>query len=147
MGDYLTINEAVAEASKSAGCVLTQVPGKKIMFHGRMRNGESVIMCTPQAKRQPQGFYWTDITEVQYNLLNSYDNATVVFRLEGNHLVMWDWRGLKNSLTKNCMKYNAKEGNHWKLYIYDDRVKIVGNPQEVKIGAPITKIWDKYFKK
>ncbi len=141
MGDYLTINEAVAEASKSVGCVLTQVPGKKIMFHGRMRNGESVIMCTPQAKRQPQGFYWTDITEVQYNLLNSYDNATVVFRLEGNRLVKWEWRGLKNSLTKNCMKYNEKEGYHWKLNIYDTYIKIVGNSQTVEIESSGKPFW------
>ena len=104
MGDYITINEAVAKASKAAQCTFTQVPGKKIMFHGRLSDGKTIIMCTPQAKRQQGGFCWTDITKVQYDLLNSYDHANVVFRLEGNRLVMFDWSWLKYCLTEDCME-------------------------------------------
>ena len=141
MADYVTIKEAVAEASRVSGCTLTQVPGKKIMFHGILRNGKSIILCTPQAKRQPQGFFWTDITEVQYNLLNSYDHATVVFRLEGNRLTMCNWAHLRRYLTSNCAKYNANEGTHWKLNIYDDRVKITGNSNEIPL-VPAKDFWD-----
>ena len=144
MGDYLTIDEAVAEASKSAGCVLTQVPRKKIMFHGRKKNGNSVIMCTPQAKRQPKGFFWTDITEVQYTLLDSYDEAIVVFRLEGNRLTMCGWDSLRKYLTRSCMTNNSSEGNHWKLYIHDDYIEVVGNSKKIGLESVIEL---PYFKK
>lgn len=149
MADYLTIQEAVQEASQSAGCRFEQVPGKKIMFHARMSNGESVIMCTPQAKRQPQGFCWTDITEVQRNVLNSYDRAIVAFRLEGNRLTMCDWESLRNYLTYDCVKYNTSEGNHWKLHIYPDRIEVVGNPLKIKLVKHTSKeetIWDSHLK-
>lgn len=135
MAEYLSINEAVAAGSKSAGCSLVQVPGKKIMYHGTNRRGESVIMCTPQAKKQPQGFYWTDITEVQYRLLDSYDRAIILFRLQGNRLTMCEWSSIRRYLTQGAMKYNANEGNHWKLNIYSDRIKITGNPNEVALVA------------
>ena len=90
MGDYLTIQKAVAKASKAADCVLTQVPGKKI-----------------------------------------------VFRLEGNGLFMWDWRMVKHSLTENCMKYNKRNGYHRTLCIYDDQIKILGNPKEIRLVSRI----------
>lgn len=144
MADYLSINEAVAAASKSAGCALEQVPGKKIMYHGRMKNGKTVIMCSPQAKMQSQGFYWTDITEVQYRLLNSYDRAILVFRLQGNRLTMGEWSGIKPYLTQGAMKYNANEGNHWKLNIYQDRIKITGNPNEISLTKAKGNIWDMF---
>lgn len=134
MAEYLSINEAVAAASQAAGCSLVQVPGKKIMYHGTGRRGESVIMCTPQAKLQPQGFYWTDITEVQYRLLNAYDRAILVFRLQGNIKVMGEWSGIRPYLTQEAMKYNANEGNHWKLNIYQDKIKITGNPKEISLA-------------
>ena len=134
MAEYLSINEAVAIASQSAGCSLVQVPGKKIMYHGTGKRGESIIMCTPQAKLQPQGFYWTDITEVQYRLLNSYDRAIMVFRLQGNMSVTGEWSGIRPYLTQEAMKYNANEGNHWKLNIYQDRIKVTGNSKELIIN-------------
>ena len=133
MAEYLSINEAVAAASKSAGCNLVQVPGKKIMYHGTGKKGESIIMCTPQAKLQPQGFYWTDITEVQYRLLNSYDRAIILFRLQGNRLTRCEWSAIKPYLTQSAMKNNANEGNHWKLNIYSDKIKITGNPNEIAL--------------
>lgn len=146
MADYLSINEAVAAASQSAGCSLVQVPGKKIMYHGRNSRGESIIMCTPQAKLQPQGFYWTDITEVQYNLLDSYDRAIIAFRLQGNRLTMAGWGGIRQYLTRSAMKYNANEGNHWKLNIYSDRIKITGNPNEIPLTTAKGNIWDSYLR-
>ena len=142
MGAYLTIPEAVYEASKVIGCELTQVPRKKVMYEGRLRNGDTIILCTPQAKRQPKGFYWVDITEVQYNLLSSYDHATVVFRLEGNRLTRCNWANLKTYLTRSCMKNNANEGNHWKLYIHKDKIEILGNPRAIPLVPCIGTIWE-----
>lgn len=148
MADYLSIEEAVAAASQAAGCSFVQVPGKKIMYHGKTRRGERIIMCTPQAKMQSQGFFWTDITEVQYRLLDSYDKAIVAFRLQGDRLTMVHWDSLRQYLTTSSMKYNANEGNHWKLNIYSDRIKITGNPNEIPLQeAKRDTVWKKVFKR
>ena len=88
MSEYVSISEVVEVASGAARCKYQLIPGKKIMFESRLENGESIAMCTPQSKFHPQGFYWTDITSVQYELLDSYDNAIVIFRLQGRKLTM-----------------------------------------------------------
>lgn len=135
MAEYVTIAEVLEVASRAAGCEYQLIPGKKIMFESRLENGERIVMCTPQSKLHPQGFYWTDITSVQYELLDSCDNAMVIFRLEGRMLTMVNWEDLKPYLTAECMRNNSNEGNHWKLNIYTDHIKISGNENELKVKA------------
>lgn len=135
MSEYVSISEVVEVASGAAGCKYQLIPGKKIMFESRLENGESIAMCTPQSKFHPQGFYWTDITSVQYELLDSYDNAIVIFRLQGRMLTMLNWEDLKPYFTAKCMRNNSKEGNHWKLNIYTDHIKVSGNENEIKVNA------------
>ena len=135
MAEYVTISEVLEVASQAAGCRYQLIDGKKIMFESRLENKEKIALCTPQSKLHPQGFYWTDITSVQYELLDSYDNAMVIFRLEGRMLTMVNWEDLKPYLTPECMRSNAKEGNHWKLNIYTDHIKISGNDNELKVKA------------
>ena len=133
MGNYVSIETAVAEASAALGCRVTQIPGKKIMFQGTDSYGRKFILVTPQAKRQDKGFFWSDLTEVQYNLLDSAYSAVIVYRKEGGGTTTVDWSGLRNYLTRACMKYNANEGNHWKLYIYPGYIKIVGNDETLPL--------------
>lgn len=135
MSEYVSISEVVEVASGAARCKYQLIPGKKIMFESRLENGESIAMCTPQSKFHPQGFYWTDITSVQYELLDSYDNAIVIFRLQGRMLTMLNWEDLKPYFTAKCMRNNSKEGNHWKLNIYTDHIKVSGNENEVEVNA------------
>ena len=68
MSEYISLGEVLGLASKASECNLRQVPRKKIMFQGRKPNGESVTLCSPQAKKQPQGFYWVDITQEHITL-------------------------------------------------------------------------------
>ena len=42
-----------------------------------------------------------------------------------------DWSDLKRHLTSECMRYNANEGNHWKLNLYKDHIKVSGNTNEM----------------
>ena len=135
MAEYVTIAEVLEVASGATGCEYQLIPGKKIMFESRLEIGERIVMCTPQSKLHPQGFYWTDITSVQYELLDSCDNAMVIFRLEGRMLTMVNWENLKPYLTAECMRNNSNEGNHWKLNIYTDYIKISGNENELKVKA------------
>ena len=131
MSEYISIGEVLGLASKASECSLRQVPRKKIMFQGRKRNGETVTFCSPLAKKQPQGFYWVDITQEQARVLDETDKGVLFFRLAGNNLMLVGWSDLKQYLTPECMRYNANEGNHWKLYIYKDHIKVSGNTNEM----------------
>lgn len=64
--------------------------------------------------------------------MDAYDNGILFFRLEGRRLLMLKWGDIKPYLTRDCVRYNVKEQNHWKLNIYEDHVKISGNPSELR---------------
>ena len=117
MSEYISLSEGLGLASKASECNFRQVPRKKIMFQGRKPNGESVTLCSPQAKKQPQGFHWVDITQEQARVLDETDIGLLFFRLEGNNLMLVSWDELKQYLTLDCMRNNTNEGNHWKLNI------------------------------
>lgn len=131
MSEYISLGEVLELASKASECNLRQVSRKKIMFQGKKPNGETVTLCSPQAKKQHQGFYWVDITQEQARVLDETDSGLLFFRLAGNNLMLVSWSDLKKYLTSECMRYNANEGNHWKLYIYKDHIKVRGNAKEM----------------
>jgi hypothetical protein len=91
--------------------------------------GQFIAICSPRAKKQPQGYCWADITMVQYDEMEKYDIAIVAFRLEGRLLVVADWNTLKTYFTGEAMQYNKSEGNHWQLHIFEDYIEIVNNPR------------------
>lgn len=131
MSEYISLGEVLGLASKASECNFRQVPRKKILFQGRKPNGETITLCSPQAKKQLQGFYWVDITQEQVYVLDETDKGLLFFRLAGNNLMLVVWSDLKQYLTSECMRYNANEGNHWKLYIYKDHIKVSGNTNEM----------------
>lgn len=127
MSEYISLNEALMLTSKASDCSFSQIRGKRIMFHGMKQNGETVTLCSPQSKMHSQGFYWVDITQEQYRVLSETDTGIIFFRLEGRNLVLVRWEDLKQHLTSDCMRNNTNEGNHWKLNIYHDHIKVSGN--------------------
>ena len=131
MSEYICLGEVLELASNASECNLRQVPRKKIMFQGKKPNGETVTLCSPQAKKQPKDFYWVDITQEQARVLDETDIGLLFFRLAGNNLMLVSWSDLKKYLTSECMRYNANEGNHWKLYIYKDHITVSGNAKEM----------------
>lgn len=131
MSEYISLGDVLELASKASDCNFRQVPRKKIMFQGRKPNGGSVTLCSPQARKQPQGFYWVDITQEQARVLAETDEGLIFFRLVGLNLMLLVWSDLKQYLTSECMRFNANEGNHWKLYIYKDHIKVSGNTNEM----------------
>ena len=133
--DYVSISEVLKVASESAGNPYKLIQGKKIMFESKLENGESIALCSPQSKFYPQGFYWCDMTSIQCELLDEYDNTIVIFRLQGRKMMMVSWCDLKPLFTVDCMRENPKEGTHWKMNIYDDHIKVSGNPIELKAQA------------
>ena len=129
MSEWISVNEVLFLAGKACGCGFAQIPGKKILFRGKMPEGETVTLCSPQSKMHPQGFYWVDITQEQARVLNETDRGLICFRLEGRNLLMVPWADLKQYLTADCMRYNTHEQHHWKLHIEKDRIKISGSKQ------------------
>lgn len=137
MSDYISLNEVVLRKNREEECVFKIFPRKKIMFKGVKANNKTVSLCSPQSKLHPQGFSWVDITEEQCRVMNSTDSGVVVFRLENKVLIEVKWSHLVKYFTKDCMRFNVKEQNHWKLNIYDNHIKISGNPNLVNTEIKI----------
>lgn len=127
MEEYINLDEILSLASKKENCNFVKVPRKRIMFQGAKHNGESVSFCSPQSKMHPQGFYWVDITQEQYRILNEADKGLIIFRLQGKNIVIVEWIELKKYLTFDCIRFNSHEQYHWKLNIYNNHIKISGN--------------------
>lgn len=133
MGDYIqesVILKIVSEAMAVKDLAL--VPGKRILYRGTNDAGETVLLCMPRAKRQDRGFYWVDLTAKQVDLLSEAAQACVVFRLEGRCLLLTRWETLRAHLTTSCMRYSHREGEHWKLHLYPDRIEVCGGSSIVE---------------
>lgn len=104
------------------------VRNKKIFFSAIIKDNKNTVICTPQSKYHPKlGAWWVDITQIQYDEFEKYDNAIIIFRLEGSMLCMQNWKSLKEYLNEKCRTYNDSEKEHWKLYIYNDYIKVMRN--------------------
>lgn len=131
MYEYIEFSEVLSLANKALECTFKQVSRKTIIYQGAQQNGETITLCSPRSKIHPQGFYWVDITQEQARVLNETDKGIILFRLEGQKLLVVKWSELKLYLTADCIRYNSKEKKHWKLNIYNDHIKISGNAKEM----------------
>lgn len=123
-------------ASEAAGNRYKLIKGKRILFESKLGNGESIILCTPQSKyHKIIDAGWVDITLIQYELMESYDNAIIIFRLEGKKLSMVNWVDLKPLLIKESMRYTKNSKEHWKLNIHDSYIKVSGNDNILNVKA------------
>lgn len=123
-------------ASEAAGNRYKLIKGKRILFESKLGNGESIILCTPQSKyHKIIDAGWVDITLIQYELMESYDNAIIIFRLEGKKLSMVNWVDLKPLLIKESMRYTKNSKEHWKLNIHDNYIKVSGNDNILNVKA------------
>ena len=126
--DIVELEQVLKVASEAAGSQYSLIKGKKIMFESKLENGESIMLCTPLSKHHKSiNAGWVDITLVQYELMESYDNAMIIFRLEGQKLSMVNWIDLKPLLIESCMRYTENSKEHWKFNIHDDYIKVSGN--------------------
>lgn len=126
MQNELSVNEILVVASEAAGNEYKLIKGKTIMAESVLDTDETIALCTPYSKyHAPQGMYWADITSVQYDILNSYDTAIVIFRLQGRKMVILHWNDLKELFRTDNMRYSERAGNHWKVHIHDDgRIRV-----------------------
>jgi hypothetical protein len=122
-------NEAkvILELQSYFGIKFNKVPRKKVFYQGYLSNRDEVLICTPEAKLQPKGFGWVDLTEIQINFLQSAVHAVFAFRLKNSKTYYLNFNDLEPFLTENTRLYNEREKDHWKLHIYPDYIKILGN--------------------
>lgn len=133
MQNELSVNEILVVASEAAGNEYKLIKGKTIMAESVLDTDETIALCTPYSKyHAPQGMYWADITSVQYDILNSYDTAIVIFRLQGRKMVILHWNDLKELFRTDNMRYSERAGNHWKVHIHDDgRIRVGKNSNSI----------------
>lgn len=130
------IEKVLKVASEAAGSQYSLIKGKRIMFESVLRNGENIILCTPLSKyHETIDAGWVDITLVQSELIDIYDNAIFIFRLEGYKFSMVNWIDLKPLLIKGCMGYTKNSKEHWKLNIHDSHIKVRGNDELLAIKS------------
>ncbi len=126
--------EKVASAlEKHFTLKLYPLSGKQIFFSGKMANGKEILVCTPKSKLYPAGHGWVDITTIQFEMLDKVFRGILAFRLEGNKVYYLCFQDLKKSLTDEAMVNNAREGDHWKLHLLPDHIKIINNKNQLAI--------------
>ena len=114
---------------------LRSVRGKRIFYNGILDSGKEILICTPESKLQSKGYGWVDITAKQYEILDRVLIGILAIRLEGNKVYYLNFEDLKKYLTAETMVNNAREGDHWKLYILSDHIKVLGNKNHLYIKA------------
>lgn len=134
--NIVELEKVLKVASEAAGNEYKLIKGKRIMFESTLESGESIILCTPLSKyHKTIDAGWVDITLVQYELMESYDNVIIIFRLEGRKLSMVNWVDLKPLLIESCMRYTENSKEHWKLNIHDDYIKVSGNDEILDVRS------------
>lgn len=125
----------VKTVSEIYNCSLASIIRKKIMYHG-VSNGKKLVLCTPYSKLHAQGHGWFDLTTKQVNLLDDSDIAILVVRLEGNKIYYVDFKQLRGLITSD-MTLNYSEDEKWRLYIWENHIKVRGNNTKFDIGPVV----------
>lgn len=130
--------EVALLSSEAYGIKFRPVYDKKVFFEAITKENRRIVLCSPQSKYHKNiEAWWSDITEIQYDFMEKYDEAIIIFRLEGSMLCMLNWLDFKAYLNEECRRYNTHEKEHWKLYVHREYIKISGNNN--KFNVKITK--------
>jgi hypothetical protein len=121
--------------SERYNCLLSNIIRKKIMYHG-VSTGKKLVLCTPESKLHPQGHGWFDLTTKQVKLLDDADIAILAVRLEGNKIYYVDFKQLRRLITTD-MTLNYSENEKWRLYIWENYIKIRGNDKKFDIEPEV----------
>lgn len=126
-------DKVISNLQKHFGVSLYTVRNKKIFYTGDLPDGGEILICTPKSKLQPKGNGWVDLTVKQITLLQKATYAVFAIRLESDKTYYLGLDDLKPLLTEDAMIYNDHEGDHWKLHIWPDHIKVLGNHKTLDI--------------
>ncbi len=103
---------------------LLKIQRKKIIFEGTTTKKKSIVVVMPESKIYLKGHGWVDFTKKQLDLFSKYSIVIAIFRLNNGSTYYIDFNKLLPLLTQDCMHNNKKEGDHWKLDIWPNELKI-----------------------
>jgi hypothetical protein len=83
-----------------------------------------LVLISPSSKLHPKGHGWVDITKIQRDLALERDLAIIAFRLPDRKTYYVDFDKLSEHLSEETMMNNSHEGDHWKLHIWPEHIKI-----------------------
>lgn len=105
----------------------TPVKGKRVFFDTSINGVKTIIVCSPHSTTHKSGQGWIDLTRIQIDLMDRYDAAILAFRLPRQQTYFIDFKQLRTLLTENCIFVNNREGEHWKLYVWPERIEVRQN--------------------
>lgn len=117
-------NQIKRKVEKTFGAKLKMLPRKKVIC-GSMdmdTNNKFLFLISPRSKLYPKGYGWVDITKKQSDLAADYLLTIIAFRLPDRKTYYYDFHELSKHLSEEAMIYNSREGYHWKLHIWPDRI-------------------------
>ena len=126
-------DQVIAKLQIHLGIKLHRVSNKKIFYKGVGKDGNELLVCTPKSKLYPDGRGWVDITAIQKAMFEEAHTAILAFRVEGGKVYYLNFREMKPYLTDQSIINNKREGDHWKLYIWPDHIKVLGNEKKLTL--------------
>lgn len=119
----ISIEEIISNFKNDYGVKLSKLERKKIFFTGRCK-GKSVVVAMPSSKVYERGNGWVDLTEIQIDIFKQYSISIIVFRLLNSITYYVNMSDLFPLLTQESIHENAKEGKHWKLDVWPDKISV-----------------------
>ena len=113
--------ELVSEIEERYSVKLSKLPRKKIIF-GSYIKGKCVVIVIPYSKIYAKGNGWVDFTKEQVSIFQRYQHSIAIFRLSNGNIYYVDLKKLLPLLSEKNMMINKKEGEHWKLDIWSDKI-------------------------
>jgi len=117
----ISIPEVVSFFKSEHGLTLSKLAQKKIFFENKSK---SIVVAMPSSKVYEKGNGWVDLTKIQIELFKTYSHGFIVFRLSNSTVYYVDIKNLLPLLTQDSMHENAREGEHWKLDIWSDKISV-----------------------
>ncbi len=130
-----TINSIVAIFENEYNIHLSKISHKKIIYDGKIKYRKSIVVIMPTSKIYPRGNGWVDFTKIQVELLKQYQIAIATFRLSNGKNYFVDMENLFPLLSQNNMMINKKEGEHWKLDIWTNKIVIRNGGESLSVKS------------
>jgi hypothetical protein len=118
------IENIVKEFENDFNVPLSIMPRKKIIYDGKTKVGTSIVVVMPASKIYERGNGWVDFTKIQIDIFKRHKIAIAVFRLSDGLTYYVDMQSLYPLLTQQNMMENDREGEHWKLDVWPNKIVI-----------------------
>jgi len=119
-----TIENIVSEFEKEFNVHLSKMPRKKIIYVGQTKAGASIVVVMPASTIYKRGNGWVDFTKIQIDIFKQHEIAVAVFRLSDGLKYYVNMQDIYTLLTQQNMIENDREGEHWKLDIWPNKIII-----------------------